>query len=121
MRRSDISDEAGAKKLAGKLRRKGYRLAARTADGVSPSWQIDPRIWTSGWAGKLKPVDGGRPAQQGDSIEPVAKALANRNIPFAFASGFGADGAPEQFREQPRLQKPFQIEQLERCIARLLP
>jgi len=55
-----------------------------------------------------------------DSIEPVAKALANRNIPFAFASGFGADGVPQEFRDRPRLQKPFPIEQLERCIAQLL-
>lgn len=38
----ECRDEAGAKKLAAKLRRKGYRLAARTADGVSPSWRIDP-------------------------------------------------------------------------------
>ncbi len=38
----ECADEAGAKKLAAKLRRKGFRLAARTADGVSPSWRIDP-------------------------------------------------------------------------------
>jgi len=38
----ECGDEAGAKKLAAKLRRKGYRLAGRTADGVSPSWRIGP-------------------------------------------------------------------------------
>ncbi|MGY4624666.1 hypothetical protein ACVWY3_002422 [Bradyrhizobium sp. USDA 4486] len=38
----ECSDEASAKNLAAKLRRKGYRLAARTAEGVSPSWRIDP-------------------------------------------------------------------------------
>ncbi|WP_439374010.1 response regulator [Bradyrhizobium sp. DASA03120] len=55
-----------------------------------------------------------------DSIEPVATALANRDIPFAFASGVGAEGVPERFRERPRLQKPFPIEQLERCFTQLL-
>ncbi|KRQ00827.1 hypothetical protein AOQ71_38065 [Bradyrhizobium manausense] len=55
-----------------------------------------------------------------DSIEPVANALANRNIPFAFASGVGAEGVPEQFRERPRLQKPFAMAQLERCFVQLL-
>lgn len=38
----ECGDEAGAKKLAAKLRKKGYRLTARTAEGVSPSWRIHP-------------------------------------------------------------------------------
>jgi hypothetical protein len=38
----ECGDEAGAKELAAKLRQKGYRLTARTAEGVSPSWRIDP-------------------------------------------------------------------------------
>jgi CheY-like chemotaxis protein len=55
-----------------------------------------------------------------DSIAPVASALAYRNIPFVFATGYGADGVPGEFSGRPWLQKPFQIDQLERCIARLL-
>lgn len=55
-----------------------------------------------------------------DSGEPVAEALAARSIPFAFATGFGADGVPEVFRGRPRLQKPYPIEQLERCLGELL-
>jgi CheY-like chemotaxis protein len=54
------------------------------------------------------------------SIEPVAAALAKRRVPFAFASGYAADGVPALFRERPLLRKPFQIEQLERCMADLL-
>ena len=54
------------------------------------------------------------------SIEPVAEVLASRNIPFAFASGYGADGVPERFQGRPRLQKPCPIEQLDGCIAGLL-
>ena len=55
-----------------------------------------------------------------ESIEPVAKALVKRNIPFAFASGFGADGVPDDFSGRPWLQKPFSIERLEVCFAQLL-
>jgi CheY-like chemotaxis protein len=55
-----------------------------------------------------------------DSIDSVAKALVNRNIPFAFASGFGADGVPNEFSGRPWLQRPFRIEQLQDCIAELL-
>ena len=55
-----------------------------------------------------------------DSIAPVASVLAHRNIPFAFATGYGANGVPEEFSGRPWLQKPFPIEQLERCIAQLL-
>ena len=51
---------------------------------------------------------------------PVAKALRARGVPFAFASGYASDGVPEEFRERPLLKKPFQSEQLERCIAQLL-
>jgi CheY-like chemotaxis protein len=54
------------------------------------------------------------------SVQPVAEALARRNVPFVFASGYGADGVPDEFAKHPRLQKPFRIEQLERCIAELL-
>ncbi|WP_024341951.1 response regulator [Bradyrhizobium japonicum] len=56
-----------------------------------------------------------------DSIAPVANVLAHRNVPFAFATGYGAEGVPKEFSGRPWLQKPFQIEQLERCIAQLLP
>jgi CheY-like chemotaxis protein len=54
------------------------------------------------------------------SSEPIAQALHNRGIPFAFASGYGADGVPKNFRDLPVLQKPFQVEALERCMASLL-
>ncbi|WP_038960269.1 response regulator [Bradyrhizobium japonicum] len=50
----------------------------------------------------------------------VADALQVRNIPFAFASGYGSDGVPEKFLSRPRLRKPFQIDQLRTCITDLL-
>ncbi|MCJ9700018.1 response regulator [Bradyrhizobium sp. SHOUNA76] len=54
------------------------------------------------------------------SSEPVAVILTERNIPFAFASGYGAEGIPDGFQDRPLLTKPFQIDQLERCIAKLI-
>lgn len=43
----------------------------------------------------------------GEPIFPVAEALAARGIPFAFATGYGAGGLPDQWRGRPTLQKPF--------------
>ncbi|WP_338310574.1 response regulator, partial [Bradyrhizobium ottawaense] len=43
------------------------------------------------------------------SSEPVAAALSDRNIPFAFASGYRAAGVPHVFQDLPLLTKPFQI------------
>ncbi|MCK1367248.1 response regulator [Bradyrhizobium sp. 62] len=55
-----------------------------------------------------------------DSSEPIAVALQSRGIPFAFASGYGADGVPQGFKDHAVLQKPFPIEELERCLTKLL-
>lgn len=55
-----------------------------------------------------------------ENSKPVAEALLARDIPFAFASGYASDGVPEEFRAVPLLKKPFQLDQLELCIAKLL-
>ena len=33
------------------------------------------------------------------SSEPIADVLRTRNIPFVFATGYGADGVPASYRE----------------------
>ena len=43
---------------------------------------------------------------------PVADTLKARGIPFAFATGYGAKLLAGSHAEAPRLQKPFQIEEL---------
>ena len=53
---------------------------------------------------------GGRP------IFPVADALKERGVPFAFASGYGPIGVPAEFRDRPVLQKPFQQADLEKAL-----
>lgn len=56
----------------------------------------------------------------GKVISPVAEVLQARDLPFIFATGYGAQGLPEEFRNRPTLQKPFQMETLAQMIERTL-
>ena len=56
----------------------------------------------------------------GDRIEPVAEIIDGRHLPFIFASGYGAAGLPEKFRDRPVLQKPFPLGSLGEAIERAL-
>ena len=49
---------------------------------------------------------------RGGQIFPVAQRLQARGIPFVLASGYGDWALPEAFRNQPRLTKPFRIQEL---------
>jgi CheY-like chemotaxis protein len=57
----------------------------------------------------------------GQPILPVVEILIERGLPFVFATGFGAGGVPERFREMPTLQKPFQADALAQAIAAAAP
>jgi CheY-like chemotaxis protein len=52
----------------------------------------------------------------GKVISPVAELIKARNRPFIFATGYGSQGLPEEYRDRPALQKPFQIETLGKMI-----
>jgi CheY-like chemotaxis protein len=56
----------------------------------------------------------------GKGISPVADLIAARHLPFIFATGYGSSGLPAEYRDRPALQKPFQIESLERAIEQAL-
>ena len=56
----------------------------------------------------------------GKFISPVAEVIKARNRPFIFATGYGMQGLPEEYRGQPALQKPFQMETLARMIENTL-
>lgn len=56
----------------------------------------------------------------GKVISPVAEAVQMRGRPFVFATGYGAQGLPEKFRDRPALEKPFQLETLARAIENAL-
>jgi len=48
---------------------------------------------------------------------PIADVLRERGIPFAFASGYGAEGLIDGYRDVPALRKPYAQDELERTIA----
>src|ERR1700676_329959 len=52
----------------------------------------------------------------GKVITPVAELIKARNLPFIFATGYGSSGLPEDYRDRPALQKPFQLETLAQMI-----
>lgn len=52
----------------------------------------------------------------GKVISPVADLLKTLNRPFIFATGYGFSGLPEEYRDRPSLQKPFQLETLSKVI-----
>src|ERR1700722_4404011 len=57
---------------------------------------------------------------RGKLITPVAELIRARGRPIIFATGYGSDGVPEEFRDLPALQKPFQLETLAALIDEVL-
>jgi CheY-like chemotaxis protein len=49
-------------------------------------------------------------------VFPVADILRERGIPFVFSTGYGANGLPNQYKNQPLVTKPFALENLERQL-----
>jgi CheY-like chemotaxis protein len=44
----------------------------------------------------------------GQRVYPVADLLAEKGVPFVFATGYGSDGIDPRFRGVPVISKPFQ-------------
>jgi CheY-like chemotaxis protein len=57
----------------------------------------------------------------GQPITPVVEILIQRGLPFIFATGYGQRGVPEAYRNNPTLQKPFQVEALEQALNSIVP
>lgn len=57
----------------------------------------------------------------GQTSYPVATALARRNVPYLFITGYGRAGLEPEFQDQPVLQKPFTTDALARALSDLLP
>jgi CheY-like chemotaxis protein len=55
---------------------------------------------------------------RGEEVYPVADALAERGIPFAFLTGYDRSSVPTHYRA-PVLAKPFQPPQLVTALASL--
>lgn len=97
--------------VADMLEELGYSIAAEAGDigeatRLAGSTEFDVAILDVNVNGKV--------------ISPVAEVLASRNKPFIFATGYGAQGLPEDFRDRPTLQKPFQMETLAQVLSTTL-
>lgn len=56
----------------------------------------------------------------GEPSFPIAEALAEREIPFLFVTGYGARGLERQFAGHPVLAKPFLQSELDAALKALL-
>jgi DNA-binding response OmpR family regulator len=52
----------------------------------------------------------------GKAVTPVAELISERGLPIIFATGYGAAGLPEEFKDRPALQKPFEFNALAAAI-----
>jgi DNA-binding response OmpR family regulator len=57
---------------------------------------------------------------KGKLITPVAELIKALRRPIIFATGYGSEGVPEDFRDLPALPKPFQLEALATEIDKVL-
>lgn len=56
----------------------------------------------------------------GQRSYPIAKALEEHDIPFAFSTGYGTDGVDGDYAGQPVLNKPYNSAQLVKVLTALL-
>ncbi len=56
---------------------------------------------------------------KGDISFAVADAMAERNLPFVFATGYDEGTIPERHAARPRWQKPFDADELMKALAEL--
>ena len=56
----------------------------------------------------------------GEPVYPVADALSQRGIPFAFVTGYGQSGIADRYAAIPTLVKPFQLSTVERILGELV-
>lgn len=104
-----VEDEAMIRMMvADMLEELGYSVAAETGEineaiRLAETTDFDIAILDVNVNGKV--------------ISPVADLIKARNRPFIFATGYGAQGVPEDHRDRPALQKPFQIETLAEVLS----
>ena len=57
----------------------------------------------------------------GENTYSLAERLKARGISFLFATGYGGAGLRKDWKDAPVLQKPFQMNELDRLMQQLLP
>ena len=53
----------------------------------------------------------------GEMVFPLARKLLERQIPIVFATGYGKVGLPDEFHNNPVLQKPYTMNDVEAGLA----
>ena len=56
----------------------------------------------------------------GQRSYPIAQALSDQGVPFAFSTGYGEHGVGEGYGNRPVLDKPFNHRQLTKVLTALL-
>ncbi|BAU93176.1 hypothetical protein MPPM_4571 [Methylorubrum populi] len=54
---------------------------------------------------------------RGKMIYPLADVLRERGVPFIFATGYDFESIPDKFASVPRIQKPFDADELVNALA----
>jgi DNA-binding response OmpR family regulator len=85
---------------------------AGTADSVAAAL---PLVEAGGFDAAILDVN----LRGGEKSFAIADALAERNIPFVFATGGGGDEIAASHRDRPRLAKPFTIDGVDKALAQL--
>ncbi len=57
----------------------------------------------------------------GERVYPVADRLVEKGVPFAFATGYGAAGLEERFRDRTVIPKPYSDDLISRVLDSLTP
>ena len=102
-----------AKDLAQALANAGARLVGpfpslnATTDALKEGPSVDAAVLDINLRGRV--------------VYGVADLMAERGIPFLFASGYDVDVVPAEHRGRPFLTKPFRIENLLVAVAGLCP
>ena len=57
---------------------------------------------------------------RGERVFPLCEVLEAKGVPFVLTSGYADWNMPDKWEEQPRLQKPYTVDQVARALADLL-
>lgn len=56
----------------------------------------------------------------GETVFPIAEALAENGVPFVFITGYGRDGVHGRWSSYEVLQKPLTVQEFEQGLRRVL-
>ena len=57
---------------------------------------------------------------RGERVFPLCEALAAKGVPFLLTSGYADWTMPEKWRDRPRLQKPYKLDDVREALSDLL-